>query len=413
MSLFREEALEHRAPRLHGDVILTSSPIQAALVAIIVIVTIALIIWAVIGSYNRIETVSGELTPTGDYSKLYALRAGVVSRLFVREGQMVTSGQPIATISVEQPLLQGASPNDNRMIAISDQEKMLDGETTEENKRAQEEHTRLGALLDQSLLERGSLQSQLEIQKAAVISSKEVYDGLLNLSEKQLVTKSTLEARHQDYLSASQGISSIIQKLAELDEKIGETRSGLDELPTTHSEKLYQINANKEALEERKVDDQNSQGYLIRAPLSGRVTSVQIRTGEYVDQRLPLLSVVPPAAPLDATLFAPSRAVGLAKVGQIVRISYDAFPVDRFGSFPGRIESISKTILAPSEADAPFKLDEPVYRVAVQLQDQSVPAFGAPQRLQAGMTLKARIVLDQRSFLDWLLEPLEAVEKRS
>lgn len=42
---------------------------------------------------------------------------------------------------------------------------------------------------------------------------------------------------------------------------------------------------------------------------------------------------------------------------------YDAFPYQRFGSFKGTVRSISRVALDPRQIDAPFKIEEPVYRV--------------------------------------------------
>jgi membrane fusion protein len=70
-------------------------------------------------------------------------------------------------------------------------------------------------------------------------------------------------------------------------------------------------------------------------------------------------------------------------------------------------------VLDPRDLDVPLKLEEPVYRVEVTLDRQSVDAFGDRLSLQPGMTLRANIVLERRSFLDWLLSPLHAVVNRT
>jgi membrane fusion protein len=56
---------------------------------------------------------------------------------------------------------------------------------------------------------------------------------------------------------------------------------------------------------------------------------------------------------------------------------------------------------------------EPGYRVRVELSRQFVRAFGDQWQLQPGLRLKARIVLEQRSLMDWLLEPIRAISNRT
>lgn len=67
----------------------------------------------------------------------------------------------------------------------------------------------------------------------------------------------------------------------------------------------------------------------------------------------------------------------------------------------------------PRETDIPFPFEEPVYRIQVALDRQSIEAFGKPAPLQAGMTLQANIVLERQSFLQWMLQPLNAVINRT
>jgi membrane fusion protein len=109
----------------------------------------------------------------------------------------------------------------------------------------------------------------------------------------------------------------------------------------------------------------------------------------------------------------PSRAIGFVRPGQEVRLLYDAFPYQRFGSFAARVETISRQAVAGQETNAPFKIDEPVYRVIVVPDRQQVNAYGQRVGLQPGMTLAANLVLERRSFLDWVLDPVRAVTNRT
>jgi membrane fusion protein len=87
--------------------------------------------------------------------------------------------------------------------------------------------------------------------------------------------------------------------------------------------------------------------------------------------------------------------------------------LQRFGSFSGHIVGISRAVIDPRELAAPLKMEEPVYRIAVAPDGGAVGAFGDEMPLQPGMTLTANVILERRSFLDWLLAPLRAVVRRS
>jgi membrane fusion protein len=54
----------------------------------------------------------------------------------------------------------------------------------------------------------------------------------------------------------------------------------------------------------------------------------------------------------------------------------------------------------------------PSYRVTVSVDRQSIEAFGRSFPLGADMTVKADIVFDRRSLLEWVLEPVLSLRGR-
>src|SRR5262249_15069423 len=105
-------------------------------------------------------------------------------------------------------------------------------------------------------------------------------------------------------------------------------------------------------------------------------------------------------------LFFPTRAFGFVRPGQQVRILYDAFPYQKFGTYGGRVTKVSHTILTSSDSTGPIILKEPAYRVTVALERSDVDAYGLKVPLQPDMLLRADVILEQRSLMRWLLDPL-------
>jgi membrane fusion protein len=91
---------------------------------------------------------------------------------------------------------------------------------------------------------------------------------------------------------------------------------------------------------------------------------------------------------------------------------YEAFPYQRFGLYRGEIVQFSKSVLLPNEVNMPVPVSEPVYQVHVKLDSQAVNAYGSEVMLQSGMLLSADIVLEQRSLLNWLFEPILSLRGR-
>ncbi|HVG47786.1 MAG TPA: HlyD family secretion protein, partial [Rubellimicrobium sp.] len=107
-----------------------------------------------------------------------------------------------------------------------------------------------------------------------------------------------------------------------------------------------------------------------------------------------------------AELFVPTRAIGFVEVGQDVRILYDAFPYQHFGTYRGRVAKISQTILTSSDVAAPVTPREPAYRATVALERQDVDAYGKRMPLQPDMLLRADVILERRTLVQWILNPL-------
>lgn len=92
---------------------------------------------------------------------------------------------------------------------------------------------------------------------------------------------------------------------------------------------------------------------------------------------------------------------------------YQAFPHQRFGTGQGQVSRVSTTVLGPGEIAIPgLELAEPVFRVEIRLTDHTVSAYGQPIALQPGMLLSADIIIDRRTLIEWLFDPLFAAGRR-
>jgi membrane fusion protein len=96
-------------------------------------------------------------------------------------------------------------------------------------------------------------------------------------------------------------------------------------------------------------------------------------------------------------------------VGERVRLLYDAFPYQKYGTHGGRVIEVSQTILTGSDVSGPVALKEPAYKVVVALTERVIKARDKTFPLQSDMLLHADIILEQRTIMSWLLEPLLSV----
>jgi multidrug efflux pump subunit AcrA (membrane-fusion protein) len=84
--------------------------------------------------------------------------------------------------------------------------------------------------------------------------------------------------------------------------------------------------------------------------------------------------------------------------GQKVRLFFDAFPYQRYGTLTGRLEWISPAVITTSEGAA--------FSAAATLDQAAFSGKGQNQPLRAGMRGEARISVGSRTMVEYLFEPI-------
>lgn len=412
-SLFRDEVYASQADRLYGDVVLNQAFSTRLLTTLIAGIVIAAALFVSQGQYSRIETAKGILVPAGQSSKIFALRPGVVSALLVKDGDAVIAGQKLAVVASDQPNSEGERYTEEGVAALGAQEGLARERIELVGERSANERTGLTASLHGLLAQRENLVRQLVLQQQMVASSRKLYEQLGPVIDKGFVSKVEVERRKQAFISAQQQEVQIKTQLDTADAQISQVGVQIASLPIEADVSVVDAKTSLQGYRQQKSRLESERDFSITAPISGKVTALQMSPGKTVGSQVPVMTILADNMQIEADLYVPSRAIGFIKLGQEVRLLYDAFPYQRFGSFKGTVSAISRVILAPHELDAPLKIEEPVYKVKVQLGRQSVEAFGNQLLVQPGMTLTANIVLERLSFWDWLMAPFRAVSKRT
>jgi len=187
----------------------------------------------------------------------------------------------------------------------------------------------------------------------------------------------------------------------------------LDEIPFQSRADLANADRDIAQVEQDLAEAEARREIVVSAPEAGTVTSVQAERGVRAEPGVPLLSIVPAGSQLEADLFSPSRSIGFLKPGQRVLLRYEAYPYQKFGHYEGRVATISRSALNPGELPPQVAgltsligSNEPVYRITVKLQRQSVNVYGKPVALQPGMQLEADVLIENRKLIEWVLDPL-------
>lgn len=411
--LFREEAVLARGDRLEGEVVFANPlSFRTAAYAIGLLVSLAAI-WIAIAEFTRTETVPGILTTTNPSVRILPSSPGIVVRLAVVEGASVDAGATLAVVSAERTSSVGTSAAAESLASVNARVDIGKRQIMLASDRARSERLRLQSVIDSTFEQIGELNAQIALQKEVIDSNKQLFVQLSDVVQRGFVSRVEYERRRQALLSAQQALRGLLQQVVQSRSQIAQARAQLASLEAETSSRIEDIHSSNAALLQQEAQLQEGKAYIVRAPVTGTVAALQTALGRTVSNDIPMMTIVPRGARLQAELYAPSRAIGFVRIGQEARLLIDAFPYQRFGSAVGRVSAISKTIIDPRSNDVPVKLEEPVYRVNVAMDQQSMAAFGTAFPFQPGMTLKANLVLDRQSFLEWLLVPVRAVTNRT
>jgi membrane fusion protein len=271
------------------------------------------------------------------------------------------------------------------------------------------EQDRLSAMLDGLKTEINALQAQIGSQNEQIRLSNEMVSSVTGLRAKGLMSDLEYHQRELAALDQKQKLDALKQQLASRHNQLTETSYALQQLPTVTAGKIQSWRSELATTEQRIAEIGGRRAYEIRAPTSGRISMLQANVGQFADPRRPQIEIVPRDSTLDAELFVSTRAIGFVRPGQKVRIKYEAFPYQQFGTYAGRVNAVSQTILTKSETSGPIELKEPAYRVMVSLDRPDIDAYGKRMPLQADMLLTADIILEKRSLIRWFLDPLLSV----
>jgi membrane fusion protein len=405
--LFRPEAVDFQQDlRAWGSVALLQ-PISSKIASWAIVVSVAVVCaFLFLAEYARKETVRGYLTPTAGTAKIFVQHQGIISATHVKEGQSVEEGEALLTVDTTQITTAGTDLNATMLDGLRSQRAFLLNQIKAQEERAGSERARLSVLISGTEEEIAQLQTQITAQSERMRLSHHSFEIGGELKSKGYLAEAELNRRFSATLEQQQILSALRQHLAARQNQLADTRYTLHQLPVTISEKIQAIRTELSAVDQRIAELGGRRAYVVKAPIAGRVSTLQASVGQHADPRRLQMEIVPSGMALQAELFVPTRAAGFVMTGQQIRIMYDAFPYQSFGTYAGRITKISRTLVTAADATGPFVLSEPAYRVTAAVERSHIETKTTTIPLQPDMLLRADIILERRTLVRWLLDPV-------
>lgn len=414
VSLFRREALEAQQTSWLGEIQLVRPVSLAWLTAAVVVAVAALAATLVAGEYTRKVRVGGVLVPERGVARLTAPQESLLLESRVAEGAHVRAGDTLFVLSLD------------RSADAGDTQLAVQRSLGERQRSLRDSEQRQGQLLEAQLAALSRRVTDLQRELAALDGEAAVLAQRAALADDNLARFESL--RRDNFVSAAQvqvkaeealGLKAQAQALQRqrgaLVRDIADVQAQQRELPLQHAATRSALERERAELDQRGAESEARRRLVVRAPFDGVVSAIAVQPGQAVSPAVPLATLVPAGARLQAHLYAPSSAVGFLHRAQPVLLRYDAFPYQKFGLQHGRIESVSLTPMSAQELAAqPWAASarEPMYRIAVSLERQEMPLAGGARALVPGMQLEADVPVERRRLAEWLFAPVLGLAQR-
>ena len=400
-SLFRPEVSESLSDRF-GAPRLSSPPWLTIYTVLFVALGAFALIVATAVRLPRTETVPGWLVPAAGDIRLVAPRSATITDVFVREGQAVEQGEPLFALENRSTLANGSSVDEELLTSIEEQVDQLTQqiEATGLSYRARE--VQLEARRQGHVDTMTNLRGRLELQDGRERLQAAQVEQIRSLIQRGAGSRLEEQRRSEILLQVRQVREELLGQLLTHQSELTQTIAEIEGLAAEEAAEMARLRAQLSELRQDRIRADHDFVARVTAPLSGRVATILVHTGQNVQTGAPVLSLLPRDSVLKAQLLAPSRAVGAIDVGQQVRLRFEAFPSLEHEPASGFVEAISQTILQPGDIAFPTSQSEPVYRVTVAIDQQFVEVSGRQVPLQPGLLLHADIVVEERSLFEAL-----------
>lgn len=411
-SIFRPEAVEHRRQAWLGSIQLVR-PLSLSLLTGAVVValglTLATLSW---GEYTRKARVGGVLVPEGGVVRLLPPQAAVVLERRAGEGQRVRAGEVLFVLSIDRATAGGdAQAQVQRTLAA--RERSLADTVRQQRELLDAQRTALERRLADMRNEARQIGAEMDLHRQRLALAQQSLLRLQDLQREQFISSAQVQARSEEVLGLQAQGQALARQRAAHEREMAAVEAEMRELPLLARARDAEIAREVAEVQRLAAESEAQRRVVVRAPHDGVLTAVLAEPGQAVSPATALASVVPGDSALLAHLYAPSSAIGFVRPDQPVLLRYQAFPYQKFGHHHGRVLQVSRTPLHAGEMAGGAGADgEPMYRITVALERQTVPAYGSEQPLAAGMQLEADVLLDRRRLIEWIFEPVLSVTGR-
>jgi len=389
-------------------------------------------LWANFAQIDEVTRGEGKAIPSSKVQKIQNLEGGIVSQIFVHEGQVVQAGESLMRLDPTRFKSNVGETEADRMamflrverlsaeveereLSISDEvrDKAPDQASSEEalfQSRQQQLKDEVGGLQQQSVQKQQELRefaakqiqyrnSLAMLRQEIAMSAPLVAQGAM--SQVELLRLKRSEVENQGQLDGTTlAIPRAEAAVKEVDRKIAETRSrfrsdALKELNEARTD-LSKAEATGKALEDRVNRT------LVTSPVRGIVKQLLVNTiGGVIQPGSDLLEIVP----LDDTLLVEARIrpqdIAFLRPGQHATVKFTAYDYTIYGGLEADLEQIGADTITDKDKEG-----KSYYLIYLRTHKSHLGPEDKSLLIIPGMVASVDIMTGKKTILSYLLKPI-------
>jgi hemolysin D len=406
---------------------------RATLYCILALIAVA-VTWASVSQVDMIVTAPGKLITTRPNLVVQPLETSVIREIHVKVGDRVNKGDLLATLD---PTFSQADLDQlrNRVAAFDAAINRLRAELDGVDFAASDNAGADDILQRKVFLQRkssyaaqiqnydaqiASAQANLKtahdeeavlIQRLETMKSIEVMRG--TLAEREVGSKLNLLLSRDARLEVESNLARVRGNIADSAHRVDKSRADQkvfaeDFRKTAYQDLVETLAKRDSAAEDLKKVELRRQMIVLRAPADAVVLEIGSRTtGSVVKEAETLFALVPSDVPLQAEVNIEGRDIGRVSAGLPVRIKFEAFPFQKYGTGTGVVRVVSQDSFSPDpKAEGAGHSKAPYYRVLVDLLDTNLRLPQERVQLIPGMAVTAELKVGRHSVMSYFLYPL-------
>jgi membrane fusion protein, adhesin transport system len=351
------------------------------------------IVWASVARVDEVTRVDGKVVPDGREQSISSLEGGILSKMLVREGDMVNAGQPLLQLD---PTRVEAQENEGQIKRLALKATLA---------RLESESTGRALMFPPEV---AANQDVVSSETEAYLARRQALDDSVAVIQRSLgLLKRELAMSER---MADRGLMSEVEVMRlrrQANDMFLQVQERTNRFRQDASSELVKVRAELGQLNEQMVVKQDVlKRTMLLSPVKGLVKNIKMNTvGGVVPAGAAIMEIVPigPRVLVEARIR--PKDVGFVRIGSNALVKLTAYDYYTYGGLSGTVEYLSPDALGEESKNASSS-DTTYYRALIRSEVSTLKAKGKSLSVLPGMTATIEIRTGERSVLQFLLKPL-------